>query len=118
MNVCRVIFDSFEEEIRTIFSNEYLLNCFRAENLQVYRKFFKYENVRKILKSEELMETIESFFENNLNITKAARSCFLHKNTLVYRIEKVKRLLTLDIKNFNDAVLLFNMIYVYKNHPL
>ena len=46
---------------------------------------------------------IEAFFENNLNIAETARHLFLHRNTLVYRLEKLRADTGLDLRNFEDA---------------
>lgn len=53
---------------------------------------------------EETLNTINQFFENNLNISETARQLYIHRNTLTYRIEKIEKLTGLDVKNFEDAV--------------
>lgn len=52
----------------------------------------------------DLMFTINRFFENSLNISETSRHLFVHRNTLVYRIEKIKKITGLDLKNFEDAI--------------
>ncbi|MDR1240309.1 MAG: helix-turn-helix domain-containing protein [Oscillospiraceae bacterium] len=52
----------------------------------------------------ELMFTINKFFENSLNISETARKLFVHRNTLVYRIEKIKRVTGLDLRDFEDSI--------------
>lgn len=52
----------------------------------------------------DLMFTVNKFFENSLNISETARKLFVHRNTLVYRIEKIKKLTGLDLRNFEDAI--------------
>ena len=54
--------------------------------------------------NSDLMFTINKFFENSLNISETARKLFIHRNTLVYRIEKIKRATGLDLRNFEDAI--------------
>lgn len=54
--------------------------------------------------SDEMVHTIEVFFENNLNLSEAARKLYIHRNTLVYRLEKVQRLTGFDLRQFDDAV--------------
>lgn len=54
---------------------------------------------------EETMITINKFFENNLNISETARQLYVHRNTLVYRLERIEKLLGLDIRTFEDAML-------------
>ena len=54
--------------------------------------------------SEENLVTIQKFFENNLNISETARQLYLHRNTLVYRLERLEKMLGLDIRKFEDAM--------------
>ncbi|MBO5290849.1 MAG: helix-turn-helix domain-containing protein, partial [Clostridia bacterium] len=52
----------------------------------------------------ETLFTIQKFFENNLNISETSRKLFVHRNTLVYRLEKIKKLTGLDLREFDDAI--------------
>lgn len=54
--------------------------------------------------SEENTITIQKFFENNLNISETARQLFVHRNTLVYRLERLEKIIGLDIRKFEDAM--------------
>lgn len=53
---------------------------------------------------EETMTTIRQFFANSLNISETARQMYLHRNTLVYRLEKLEKTTGLDIRKFEDAM--------------
>lgn len=53
---------------------------------------------------EETLTTINKFFENNLNVSETSRQLFVHRNTLVYRIEKLQKSTGLDLRNFDDAL--------------
>ena len=53
---------------------------------------------------EETLTTINKFFENNLNVSETARQLFVHRNTLVYRLEKLQKSTGLDIRVFDDAL--------------
>ena len=53
---------------------------------------------------EETRTTIDMFFDNNLNVSETARQLFVHRNTLVYRIEKLEKATGLDIRIFDDAL--------------
>ena len=61
------------------------------------------ENVPSDL-DEETLTTINKFFENNLNVSETSRQLFVHRNTLVYRIEKIQKSTGLDLRNFDDAL--------------
>ena len=50
------------------------------------------------------MQTIDKFFENNLNVSETSRQLFVHRNTLVYRLDKIERVTGLDLRKFDDAV--------------
>jgi carbohydrate diacid regulator len=52
----------------------------------------------------ETLFTIQKFFENNLNVSETSRKLFVHRNTLVYRLEKIRRLTGLDLKEFDHAI--------------
>ena len=52
----------------------------------------------------ETLMTVQSFFENNLNVSETSRKLFVHRNTLVYRLEKIRKLTGLDLREFEHAV--------------
>jgi len=54
---------------------------------------------------EDTLATIDCFFENNLNGSETSRELFVHRNTLVYRLDKVKKNTGLDLRSFDDAVM-------------
>lgn len=62
------------------------------------------EKIPEILDDEEAMSTINKFFENNLNISETARQLYVHRNTLVYRLERIEKAIGLDIRSFDDAM--------------
>lgn len=55
---------------------------------------------------EETLSTVQRFFDNNLNVSETSRQLFVHRNTLVYRIEKLQKSIGLDIRSFDDAMTL------------
>ncbi|MHB1153987.1 MAG: PucR family transcriptional regulator [Eubacteriales bacterium] len=52
----------------------------------------------------ETLNTIECFFENNLNVLETSRKLFIHRNTLVYRLDKVRKTIGLDLNNYEQAI--------------
>ena len=52
----------------------------------------------------ETLMTVQSFFENNLNVSETSRKLYVHRNTLVYRLEKIRKLTGLDLREFDHAV--------------
>ena len=76
-------------------------------------KIFNRKTAR--LFNEEMIHTIETFFDNSLNLSETARKLYIHRNTLVYRLEKVQRTIGLDLRNFDDAVTFKMMMLLGKN---
>ncbi|MBQ3791896.1 MAG: helix-turn-helix domain-containing protein [Clostridia bacterium] len=56
------------------------------------------------LLDRETLSTIQCFFENNLNVSETSRKMFVHRNTLVYRLEKINKLTGLDLREFDNAI--------------
>ena len=53
---------------------------------------------------EETLQTINKFFENNLNVSETSRQLYIHRNTLVYRLDKLQKSTGLDLRVFEDAI--------------
>lgn len=67
---------------------------------------------------EESLNTIQKFFDNNLNISETARQLYIHRNTLVYRLERLEKIIGLDIRKFEDAMTfkIAMMVMAHMNH--
>ncbi len=65
----------------------------------------------ELLNDNELMFTGDAFLSNNLNVSETAREMFIHRNTLIYRLDKIQRLTGLDIRKFSDA-LNFRILFI------
>src|SRR5699024_5109977 len=102
-------------EVGKVFDNEKLVVSY--ENLGIARliyqlpttlceMFLKEGFKRGSIESldYETLFTIQKFFENNLNVSETARKLFVHRNTLVYRLEKIRKLTGLDLREFEDAI--------------
>ena len=55
---------------------------------------------------DEILTTVNRFFDNSLNVSETSRQLFIHRNTLIYRIEKLQKLTGLDVRVFDDALTL------------
>lgn len=66
---------------------------------------------------QETLFTINKFFENNLNVSETSRKLFVHRNTLVYRLEKIKKLTGLDLREFDHAII-FKVALMVKKYLL
>ncbi len=67
------------------------------------REVFKKGSIESL--DHETLFTIQRFFENNLNVSETSRKLFVHRNTLVYRLEKIKKLTGLDLREFDHAII-------------
>lgn len=83
---------------KTIFS------CLSVDQQAVVCDKFMTPEIISVLQDKELVDCINAFFKNNLNISETSRNAFLHRNTLLYRIEKINRITKLNIRNFDDAM--------------
>ncbi len=63
---------------------------------------------------EEMLTTVNKFFENSLNVSETSRQLFIHRNTLIYRIEKLQKATGLDVRVFDDALTLKIALMVVK----
>ena len=66
------------------------------------KEVFKKGSVESM--DQETLFTIQKFFENSLNVSETSRKLFVHRNTLVYRLEKIKKITGLDLREFEDAI--------------
>ncbi len=102
-------------EVGKIFDNERNVNSY--ENLGIGRLIYQLPTTlcemflseifkRGSLESldRETLATIQCFFENNLNVSETSRKLFVHRNTLVYRLEKIRKLTGLDLREFDHAI--------------
>ena len=54
---------------------------------------------------QEILLTIQKFFENNLNVSETSRQLYVHRNTLVYRLDKIQKITGLDLRIFDQAII-------------
>ena len=103
-------------EIGTTF--EMNQRCYSYDNLGIYRLIYQLDTVtciqflKETLGSDffrdksgpELLKTLRAFLDNNMNISEASRALYIHRNTLLYRMEKFNKLTGLDASRFDDGV--------------
>lgn len=63
-----------------------------------------FKNIKVEDFDEETLNTVNKFFENSLNISETSRQLYIHRNTLVYRLDKLQKNTGLDIRTFDDAI--------------
>lgn len=115
LTVCNLTFDenqTIEEKIIQMFSPENIISCFSEKNFEEYKNVIDHANIQMILNDSDLMKTIYAFFENNLNTSVTSAKTFMHRNTLNYRLDKVKKYTGLCLKGFEHAVVFKNLIII------
>lgn len=72
------------------------------------------KTARTVLADRELLDTAEQFFINDLNISETARVMYMHRNTLIYRLDKIEKTTGLNIRKFSDALIFRTLIVINK----
>ena len=82
--------------------------------LQTYLDILLDTSAQDILTDSEMMNTAEEFLNNSLNISETSRHLYMHRNTLMYRLDKIERSMGLNIRRFSDAVTFRIIMVLYK----
>ena len=112
--------DSYEEarraiEVGRVFQPERTIHQFHRlilerfllelpQDISAYYHNLLFNRSTAKLFNEEMLYTIEMFFKKDLNLSDTARQLYIHRNTLVYRLDKIQRQTGLDLRSFDDAV--------------
>ncbi|MBR0464006.1 MAG: helix-turn-helix domain-containing protein [Clostridia bacterium] len=97
----KMIIERFLSEIPQTMSQKYYSLLFNRKTSRLF--------------NDEMLHTIEKFFENSLNLSETARQLYIHRNTLIYRLDKVQRNIGLDLRAFDDAVTFKMMMLLGKS---
>ncbi len=90
-----------------------MLEQLPKNKLEEYLELLMGNGGEGVFDDPEMVNTAEEFFQNSLNVSETSRELFMHRNTLMYRLDKIERASGLDIKNFSDAVT-FSLIIMIK----
>ena len=91
----------------------HFISCLNPDQQAGISEKFLTPEIVSVMRDKELVECINAFFKNNLNISETSRNAFLHRNTLLYRIEKIYKITGLNIRNFEDAMSFRLLTIVY-----
>jgi len=69
---------------------------------------------KDLVHDEELIQTAIRFFENDLNITETSRQLYVHRNTLIYRLNKIEKMTGLDLRSFDDAIQFYMLMLIWR----
>ena len=92
---------------------ERLTDLIPSDSMDLFRKEIFPPRAEKVM-TDETLETVRVFFRNDLNLSTTARQLFIHRNTLLYRMEKIRKATGLDLRKFEDAVV-FRMMMDYSD---
>lgn len=100
--------DLFEERGNVHSYREFLLikmlEDISESKLETYFSELADENIKEIFQDEEMLSTAEEFLRSNLNVSETSRNLYMHRNTLLYRLDKLEKATGLNIRSFSDAV--------------
>lgn len=83
----------------------------RADRIRFIEQVFKR---KEPMLDDETIQTLETFFELNCNVSETAKQLYIHRNTLLYRLDKFRQESGLDVRNFNQAVHVKIALQLYK----
>jgi carbohydrate diacid regulator len=72
------------------------------------------EHFKEIFDDEEMLTTAEAFLQSSLNVSETSRNLYMHRNTLLYRLDKIEKATGLNIRLFSDAVSFRVLTVLYK----
>ena len=81
-----------------------MLEDIPESKLSEYLSILLEGDAKEILKDEDMVNTAEEFLENSLNVSETSRNLYMHRNTLMYRLDKIERVMGLNLRKFSDAV--------------
>ncbi|NLX83606.1 MAG: hypothetical protein GXZ04_07315, partial [Clostridiales bacterium] len=90
-------------EYSNLILERFIMDC-APEDAKPYIKTVFNRKTAKLF-SDEMLETVNVFINRDLNLTDAARDLYIHRNTLVYRLDKIQKVSGLDLRHFKDAML-------------
>lgn len=107
-----------EESSRVYSYKDYLLikllEDLPEDKVSQYLNMSLDKTAQMVLKDRELMDTAEQFLNNSLNISETARIMYMHRNTLIYRLDKIEKTTGLNLRKFSDAMVFRTLNILYK----
>lgn len=110
--------DMFHEQGNVHSYREFLLvkmlEGIPENTLAEYFAEFAEKGIQEILDDEEMVNTAEAFLQNSLNVSETSRKLYMHRNTLLYRLDKIEKATGLNVRQFADAVSFRVLTIMYK----
>lgn len=92
---------------------ESLINRVPIKDILAYRNLLIDDNFKSIMEDADLAKCVEDFFKYDLNVAETSRKSYLHRNTLLYRLDKIEHLTGLNLRCFDDAVTFRILMIIY-----
>ncbi|QXM05383.1 CdaR family transcriptional regulator [Crassaminicella indica] len=106
----------YEINKEIVFIDDYIIEYLCTKIPKKYLEHFLSKYAKKIKGKDELINTIKGLIKNNMNLKKTAKDLYVHRNTIIFRVNKIKELLGVDpMHNDTDRVLL-RLLYNYINN--
>lgn len=103
-----------QPEGKVFFYRELLLPIMLSQADDDLKKEFVNNELSDLIDHPDLIKTLSTHFDSNLNLKKTAYELGIHKNTLYYRLAKVKKILHIDPQEFNQAIRLKTALYLWR----
>ena len=81
-----------------------IISCLTKSQRERLISGYDMKNFARIFEHGDLMLAVDCFFENGMNISETARKLYMHRNTLIYRLNKIQKTTGIDLRNFEMAV--------------
>ena len=91
-----------------------MLEDFPESRLISYLSELMDENSKEVFEDEEMLTTAETFLQNSLNVSETSRNLYMHRNTLLYRLDKIEKATGFNLRCFSDAVSFRVLTLLYK----
>ena len=110
--------DLFEERANVHSYREFILIKMLEDvpesKLEAYFSELTDESFKGVFEEEEMLSTAEEFLRSNLNVSETSRNLYMHRNTLLYRLDKLEKATGLNIRSFSDAVSFRVLTVIYR----
>lgn len=81
-----------------------IVSCLTKSQRERVIAGYDMKNFARIFEHGDLMAAADCFFENGMNVSETARKLYMHRNTLIYRLNKIQKTTGIDLRNFEQAV--------------
>ena len=83
---------------------EDIVSCLTKSQRERLLSGYDMKKYARIFEHDDLMLAVDSFFENGMNVSETARKLYMHRNTLIYRLNKIQKTTGIDLRNFDMAI--------------